>query len=41
VLLELPWSEHAFDQVPFGLGRGLALHYVERFLSDVVGPHRQ
>jgi acetyl esterase/lipase len=36
VLLELPWSEHAFDAVPFGLGGQISLHYMERFLSSVV-----
>ena len=35
VLLELPWSEHAFDLVPFGMGRRISLHYTERFLSGV------
>ena len=35
VLLELPWSEHAFDAVPFGLGGQISLHYVERFLSTI------
>ena len=36
VLLELPWSEHAFDAVPFGLGGQISLHYMERFLSTIV-----
>jgi acetyl esterase/lipase len=36
VLLELPWSEHAFDAVPGGLGRWLALHYTERFITWAV-----
>jgi acetyl esterase/lipase len=33
VLLELPWSEHAFDFIPNGLGGQIALHYTERFIS--------
>jgi acetyl esterase/lipase len=33
VLLELPWSEHAFDIIPNGLGGQIALHYTERFIS--------
>jgi acetyl esterase/lipase len=33
VLLELPWSEHYFDAVPNGVGRFVALHYVERFIA--------
>jgi acetyl esterase/lipase len=36
VLLELPWSEHAFDAVPNGLGRGIALRYTERFIAWAV-----
>ena len=35
-LLELPWSEHAFDEVPNGLGRQVSLYYVERFLEGVL-----
>jgi acetyl esterase/lipase len=33
VLLELPWSEHAFDIVPNGLGGQVSLYYTERFIS--------
>jgi acetyl esterase/lipase len=33
VLLELPWSEHAFDAVPAGLGRRVSQYYVERFIA--------
>ena len=33
VLLELPWSEHAFDAVPNGLGRRVSQYYVERFIA--------
>jgi acetyl esterase/lipase len=35
VLLELPWSEHGFDLVD-GMGRRIALHYVERFIAWAV-----
>jgi acetyl esterase/lipase len=36
VLLELPWSDHAFDAVPGGMGRQIALHYTERFIAWAV-----
>ena len=36
VLLELPWSEHAFDAVPNGMGRQVALSYTERFIAWAV-----
>ena len=36
ILLELPWSEHAFDLVPNGLGGQVSLFYVERFLDGVL-----
>ena len=35
-LLELPWSEHAFDLVPNGLGGQVSLYYVERFIEGVL-----
>ena len=35
VLLELPWSDHGFDLVD-GMGRRVALHYVERFVAWAV-----
>ena len=35
-LLELPWSEHAFDALPSGLGGQVSLYYVERFLDGVL-----
>lgn len=35
VLLELPWSEHAFDAVPGGLAGQLSLAAIERFLAQV------
>ena len=34
VLLEIPWSEHAFDAVFRGIGNRLALHYIEQFLAQ-------
>ena len=34
VLLELPWSEHAFDAVPGGLAGQLSLASIERFLAQ-------
>lgn len=37
VLLELPWSEHAFDKVPGGPGSQIAVYEVERFLGWVFG----
>lgn len=36
VLLELPWSEHAFDALPNGLGGQIALYYTERFMAWAV-----
>lgn len=36
VLLELPWSEHAFDVLPNGLGGQIALYYTERFIAWAV-----
>jgi acetyl esterase/lipase len=38
LLLELPWSEHAFDFVDFGPGNRFALIYIEAFLTDVMTP---
>jgi acetyl esterase/lipase len=35
VLLEIPWSEHAFDAVFPGIGNRLALHYIEQFLEQL------
>ena len=32
VLLEIPWSEHAFDIIPNGLGGQIALSYTEQFM---------
>jgi acetyl esterase/lipase len=32
-LVELPWSDHAFDLLPGGLGGQVALWHVERFLD--------
>jgi len=36
VLLEIPWSEHAFDAVPIGMGRRISLYYTERFIAWAV-----
>jgi acetyl esterase/lipase len=33
VLLEIPWSEHAFDRVTFGPAAQLSLYHTERFLA--------
>lgn len=33
VLLEIPWSEHAFDYVWPGIGSQVALYHTERFLA--------
>ena len=35
VYLEVPWAEHAFDAVFFGVSNQLALYYTERFLASV------
>jgi acetyl esterase/lipase len=37
VFLELPWSGHAFDAVPFGPGGQVALAAIERFIATVAG----
>ena len=36
--LELPWAEHAFDELPSGLGGQVSLYYVDRFLSAALSP---
>ena len=33
VWLEIPWAEHAFDAIFFGVSNQLALYYTERFLA--------
>ncbi len=33
VYLQIPWAEHAFDAVFFGVSNQLALYYTERFLA--------
>ena len=33
VFLNIPWAEHAFDAVFFGLSNQVALYYTERFLA--------
>jgi acetyl esterase/lipase len=39
--LELPWSNHAFDAIPNGLGAQLARYYTARFLAATLGPATQ
>lgn len=36
VYLEVPWAEHAFDAVFFGVSNQLALYYTERFLASTM-----
>ncbi|MCC5897999.1 MAG: alpha/beta hydrolase [Phormidium sp. BM_Day4_Bin.17] len=36
VFLEIPWAEHAFDAVYFGISNQLALYYTERFLAHTL-----
>ena len=36
ILLEIPWAEHAFDAVFFGVSNQLALYYTERFLASIL-----
>ena len=36
ILLEIPWAEHAFDAVFFGVSNQLALYYTERFLASTL-----
>ena len=36
ILLEIPWAEHAFDAVFFGVSNQLALYYTERFLASTM-----
>lgn len=33
IYLEIPWAEHAFDTIFFGVSNQLALYYTERFLA--------
>ena len=33
VFLEIPWAEHAFDEVFNGVSNQLALYYTERFIA--------
>ncbi len=37
LLLEIPWAEHAFDALPWGLSGQLSQYYVERFLASALG----
>jgi acetyl esterase/lipase len=36
--LELPWADHAFEDVPVGFHSRIALWYVKQFLNDHVPP---
>ena len=36
IFLEIPWAEHAFDAVFFGVSNQLALYYTERFLASIL-----
>ena len=36
-LLTIPWSEHAFDLVFFGLGNQVCLPYIQEFLHGEIG----
>lgn len=36
VFLEIPWAEHAFDAVYFGISNQIALYYTERFLAHTL-----
>ncbi len=36
IFLEIPWAEHAFDAVHFGISNQIALYYTERFLAHTL-----
>ena len=36
VYLEIPWADHAFDTVFFGLSNQISLYYTERFLAHTL-----
>ncbi len=36
-VIDLPWSEHAFDAIPNGIGSQIALHHLIRFLRLALG----
>jgi acetyl esterase/lipase len=40
IFLEIPWAEHAFDEVFNGLSSQLALYHTERFLAWALAPAR-
>jgi len=40
IFLDLPWSEHAFDAAPRGLGLQVSWFYVERFIAWAVSAGR-
>jgi len=39
VLIEIPWAEHAFDVLPYGLSARVAFSYTERFLAGLPALH--
>ncbi|MBC5824740.1 MAG: alpha/beta hydrolase [Candidatus Eremiobacteraeota bacterium] len=39
-LIRLPWAEHAFENIPFGLHAPVVLYAVERFLDSAVKAKR-
>lgn len=36
IFLEIPWADHCFDAVFFGISNQLALFYTEKFLAEVL-----
>ena len=38
IFLEIPWAEHAFDAVFFGVSNQLILYYTERFIALTLKP---
>jgi acetyl esterase/lipase len=36
VFLNLPWADHAFDQIAFGPSSQIALYYTQRFLAETL-----
>lgn len=37
VWVKIPWAEHAFDSIFNGVSNQMALHFIERFLSQTLG----
>jgi acetyl esterase/lipase len=40
IYLEIPWAEHAFDELPHGISGRLARDYTDRFLTWALQPPR-